>query len=269
MTDDPKDPCNKCEAPCPCQIVSERYEFEGRWWVIERYEIPKENNVIMERRGEEPGKYRIWRTVQDFQCATFPILRPVEAIEEKTVYLIDPSNGAPQVYMHGINMVAPEFETVPEPGTPVEESDYPESCHTTPPVAPVGDNPIPKCEICGSPAIYESKYCTKCGQSVARNHCSQCGKSFTERACGLTHALIAAQMAKPIPGTKNGVELPPPEHEEVIKGTVSLITDYGEEKTSRLMEEKTILQSLLAQTEMDLGQFQHWLKGKARRTWGH
>jgi FtsZ-binding cell division protein ZapB len=35
--------------------------------------------------------------------------------------------------------VAPvELETVPEPGTPVEESDYPESCHSTPPAEPKG-----------------------------------------------------------------------------------------------------------------------------------
>ncbi|MFA5376554.1 MAG: hypothetical protein WC455_12480 [Dehalococcoidia bacterium] len=73
---------------------------------------------------------------------------PVAPVE-KEVYLLDPSHGAPQAYMYGImEDVIPPVETVPDPNDPVEEMDYPESCHTTPPVekvkrgkpSPIDDN---------------------------------------------------------------------------------------------------------------------------------
>ncbi len=63
----------------------ERYEFEGQWWEIDKYDLPKIDDVIIERRDGH-GKPCIWRSALNYCNVIKPILRPVAPVEERIVH---------------------------------------------------------------------------------------------------------------------------------------------------------------------------------------
>jgi hypothetical protein len=102
--------------------------------------------------------------------------------------------------------------------------DMKERINTPPPVAPVEDNPIPKCKVCGEPAKYDSRYCDK------HSFCS----ASTNRDIAPPPA---EQMAKPIPGTKNGVEFPPPQPRSALEEKKAVLAMPIEERRKVLEEQ--------------------------------
>jgi len=56
-------------------VDKEQFEFEGQWWEIDHIGLPKEGEIVMQRRGWEMPY--IWKSSLDYKNNRFPILRPV------------------------------------------------------------------------------------------------------------------------------------------------------------------------------------------------